>query len=49
MKFTLKWLREHLETDATVDEIADGLVGVGLEVEEIADKAKLLAPFTVAR
>jgi len=49
VKFTLKWLKEHLETEATVEEIADGLVGVGLEVEEVADQAKLLQPFTVAK
>ncbi|MDP4823999.1 MAG: phenylalanine--tRNA ligase subunit beta, partial [Aestuariivirgaceae bacterium] len=48
MKFTLSWLKDHLETDATLDQILEGLIGVGLEVEEVADKTKLLAPFTVA-
>ena len=48
MKFTLSWLKDYLDTSATVDEIADGLVGVGLEVEEITDKTKALADFTVA-
>jgi phenylalanyl-tRNA synthetase beta chain len=48
MKFTLSWLKDHLETSASVDEIAAGLVGVGLEVEEISDKTKALAAFTVA-
>ncbi len=48
MKFTLSWLKDYLDTTATVQEIADGLVGVGLEVEEISDKTKALAAFTVA-
>lgn len=49
MKFTLSWLKEHLETDAPVDTIADTLTRIGLEVESVTDKAKALAPFTVAR
>ena len=48
MKFTLSWLKDHLETDATLDQILEGLIGVGLEVEEVSDKTKLLAPFAVA-
>lgn len=48
MKFTLSWLKDHLDTTATVDEIAAGLLGIGLEVEEISDKTKELAPFSVA-
>lgn len=47
MKFTLSWLREHLETDATVDAIVDAMIRIGLEVEEVHDPAKTLAPFTV--
>jgi phenylalanyl-tRNA synthetase beta chain len=49
MKFTLKWLKEHLDTDASIDEICDGLVGVGLEVEGVEDQASALAAFTVCR
>src|SRR5262249_53772435 len=49
MKFTLSWLKEHLETDASAAAIADKLTMIGLEVEALDDKAKLLAPFTVAR
>lgn len=49
MKFTLSWLKEHLETEASLAEIADRLTMIGLEVERIEDKAKDLAPFTVAR
>src|SRR5467141_4772646 len=49
MKFTLAWLKEHLETDEPLDKIVDKLTMIGLEVESVADKAKLLAPFTIAR
>src|SRR4030081_3406581 len=49
MKFTLSWLKEHLDTDETVAKLADKLTMIGLEVEHIDDKAKALAPFTVAR
>jgi phenylalanyl-tRNA synthetase beta chain len=48
MKFTLSWLKDYLDTTATLEQIVDGLIGVGLEVEEVADKTKLLAPFKVA-
>ncbi len=49
MKFTLDWLKEHLNTDHALGEIADKLTMIGLEVERIEDKAKLLAPFVIAR
>ncbi len=49
MKFTLSWLKEHIDTDAPVAAIADKLTMVGLEVEALDDKAKALAPFTIAR
>ena len=49
MKFTLKWLKEHLETDASIEEICEGLVGVGIEVEGVEDQASALAAFTVCR
>ncbi len=49
MKFTLGWLRDHLETDATLNEIVDKLPMIGLEVEGVEDRAAELAPFTVAR
>jgi phenylalanyl-tRNA synthetase beta chain len=48
MKFTLSWLKDHLETDASVDTIAETLTRVGLEVEGVEDKAKALEAFTVA-
>lgn len=48
MRITLPWLKEHLETDAPVEVIADKLTALGLEVEEIVDPAAKLAPFSVA-
>src|SRR5947209_19177179 len=49
MKFTLSWLREHLETDEPLAKLADTLTMIGLEVESIEDKAKALSAFTIAR
>src|ERR1700685_2735510 len=49
MKFTLSWLKEHLETDEPLEKLADKLTMIGLEVEHIEDKAKQLSPFTIAR
>jgi phenylalanyl-tRNA synthetase beta chain len=48
MKFTQAWLKEHLDTTAKVDEIADTLTRVGLEVEALFDPATALKPFRVA-
>jgi phenylalanyl-tRNA synthetase beta chain len=47
MKFTLSWLKDYLDTTASLDEICEGLVGVGLEVEEVSDMTAALAPFKV--
>jgi len=49
MKFTLSWLKEHLDTDEPVEKLADKLTMIGLEVENIEDKAEALKPFTIAR
>ncbi|MET1110250.1 MAG: phenylalanine--tRNA ligase subunit beta [Allosphingosinicella sp.] len=49
MKFTLSWLKEHLETDADLKTIVDTLTAVGLEVEGVHNAAEKLAPFTVAK
>lgn len=49
MKFTLSWLKDHLETTASIGEIAEAMTMAGLEVEHVADPAAALAPFTVAR
>ena len=48
MKFTLSWLKRHLDTDASLDQISETLTAIGLEVEEIVDQAKDFAPFKVA-
>ena len=48
MKFTLSWLKTHLETTATLPEIGDKLTDIGLELEGIDDPAAALAPFRVA-
>ncbi len=48
MKFTLSWLKQHLDTDATLEQISEKLTDIGLEVEEIEDKEKIYAPFKVA-
>ena len=49
MKLTLSWLKDHLDTQASLDEIVETLTRIGLEVEAVEDKAKALAAFTVAR
>ena len=48
MKFTLAWLKDHIETDATAEEIGAALTAVGLEVEELSDPAERLKPFVIA-
>jgi phenylalanyl-tRNA synthetase beta chain len=48
MKFTLSWLKDDLDTTASFDEIVETLTRIGLEVEGVEDKAKSLAPYTVA-
>ena len=47
MKFTLSWLKHHLETDASVDLIAETLTDLGLEVEGVENHAERLADFTI--
>src|SRR4051812_39478148 len=49
MKFSLEWLKQHLETNASAQEIADKLTAIGLEVEEISSPAEALAPFRIAK
>ncbi len=48
MKFSLTWLKTHLETDAPLDLIADTLTQIGLELEGIEDRGAALAAFRVA-
>ena len=49
MKFTLSWLKDHLDTDAPFAAIAETLTRIGLEVEGIEDKAAALKPYVVAQ
>lgn len=49
MKFTLSWLKDHLDTDEPLERLAEKLTMIGLEVENIEDKAKALKPFTIAK
>ena len=49
MKFTLNWLKEHLETEASLDEILYALTDLGLEVEGVEDPAATLGAFTICR
>jgi len=48
MKFTLSWLKDHLETQASLSEIVDKLTAIGLEVEEVDDRSRF-APFLIAK
>jgi phenylalanyl-tRNA synthetase beta chain len=48
MKFTLSWLKQHLATTATLDEICVKLTAIGLEVESVTDRSAALAPFKIA-
>jgi len=49
MKFTMSWLRAHLETEATLDQISTTLSAIGIEVEGIEDRAAALTDFRIAR
>jgi phenylalanyl-tRNA synthetase beta chain len=49
MKFTLSWLKDHLDTEASLDDILYALTDLGLEVEEVVDRGAKLAPFTIAK
>ncbi len=49
MKFTLSWLKTHLDTDATLQQITETLTRIGLEVEDVEDRGAVLAPFRIAR
>jgi phenylalanyl-tRNA synthetase beta chain len=49
MKFSLSWLKDHLETNASAEAIAEKLTAIGLEVEGLSNPAEALAPFRVAK
>ena len=49
MKFTLSWLKDHLKTKASVEEISTTLSAIGLEVESVEDPGEKLGAFKIAR
>ena len=49
MKFTLSWLKRHLDTDLSFPALTDAMTMAGLEIEHVEDPAARLAPFTTAR
>ncbi|WP_028031504.1 phenylalanine--tRNA ligase subunit beta [Gemmobacter nectariphilus] len=49
MKFTLSWLKDHLDTDAPLDAILEALTDLGLEVEEVEDPAAKLGAFRICK
>ena len=49
MKFSLSWLKDHLDTNADAATVADTLTRIGLEVESVENPAEALEPFTIAR
>ena len=49
MKFSLSWLKDHLDTDASADQVAERMTAIGLEVEDVSNPAEALAPFKVAK
>jgi phenylalanyl-tRNA synthetase beta chain len=49
VKFTLSWLKDHLDTDVDVQAVAGAMTMAGLEVEHVTDPTAAMAPFTVAR
>ena len=49
MKFTLAWLKDHLETDASLDQILYALTDLGLEVEKVSNPADRLKDFTIGK
>jgi len=49
MKFTLTWLKDHIDTRASLGELVERMTMIGLEVEAVENKAEVLAPFIIAR
>src|SRR3712207_6110443 len=49
MKFTLSWLKDHLDTTAPLAEIVETLTRIGLEVEGVEDKVQALSAYSIAR
>ncbi len=48
MKFTLNWLKDHLDTKADLETITEKLTGLGLEVEKVVDQGEMFKPFVIA-
>jgi phenylalanyl-tRNA synthetase beta chain len=48
MKFTLGWLKDHLDTQADLTQLVDAMTRIGLEVETVDDPSQALRPFTIA-
>ena len=48
MKFTLSWLKTHLQTDASLQQITDTLTQIGLELEGVENRGAALASFRIA-
>ena len=46
MKFTLNWLKDHLDTSKNLDTIVETLTNIGLEIENVEDKSKSFNDFT---
>ena len=49
MKFTLSWLKDHLETSKELNVITETLTNIGLEIESVEDKSETYKDFTVAK
>ena len=49
MKFTLSWLKEHLDTEADIDDVVEAMTLAGLEVEEVENSAEKLSAFSIAK
>jgi phenylalanyl-tRNA synthetase beta chain len=49
MKFSLSWLKEHLDTDADITTVAETLTRIGLEVESVDNPADRLGAFRIAK
>ncbi|MEO7655098.1 MAG: YtpR family tRNA-binding protein, partial [Sphingomicrobium sp.] len=49
MKFSLSWLKDHLDTDWSAERLAEKMTALGLEVEAVSNPAEALAPFRIAR
>lgn len=49
MKFTLSWLKKHLETEATIDEVVEAMTLAGLEVEDVENPAEKLSEFSIGK